>query len=163
MLSEGCHGWPLDVVTSEFTEAALERALAQGPYGRCVYHCDNDVPDHQVVNLEFESGATASLVATAFTDLPARQTEVMGSLGSLKGDGTHITLQNFRTGEETTSTIEASGNHLGGDEGLLREFFYAVSSSQPETLSSTPRVSLLSHKMALLAERSRLQGRVIEF
>jgi predicted dehydrogenase len=161
MLAQGLHDWPLDVVISNFQEAALEKEMTEGPYGRCVYHCDNNVPDHQVVNLEFESGATASLVATAFTECPARETDVMGSLGMLRGNGESILHKDFRNGEETVHKVESSGNHMGGDRGLLLEFFQAVSRNCGKGLSSTPRVSLLSHKMALLAEVSRREGRVV--
>lgn len=161
MLEEEQWGWPLDVVTTQFTSEALHKVLSEGPYGRCVYQCDNNVPDHQVVNLTFESGATASLVATAFTQKPARETEVMGAFGSLRGDGATIVHQDFRTGKEKIHRIEGeTSHHMGGDPAMLREFFEAVSSGDRSILSSTPEVSLLSHQMALLAERSRLHGTV---
>lgn len=52
-LAGGNHGWPLSAVVDEPTEKALDAALRSGPYGRCVYACDNDVVDHQVVAMEF--------------------------------------------------------------------------------------------------------------
>ena len=58
-LRAGQLGWPLNVVASCPDENSVMAALREGPYGRCVYHCDNDVVDHQVVNLEFENGVTA--------------------------------------------------------------------------------------------------------
>lgn len=162
MLKSQRHWWPLDVVTGEFTPEALEEQLRKGPYGRCVYHCDNDVCDHQVVNFEFETGATASFVATAFSEVPARQTEVLGSNGSLSGDGCEIVFKNFQSGTTERIAVESSGNHLGGDEAMLQEFFGAVQAGDPGRLSTSPAISLLSHQMALLAERSRIERRVVE-
>ncbi len=45
--------WPMSVVCDVEDDprgyrAALEEALWEGQYGRCVYKCDNDVCDHQV-------------------------------------------------------------------------------------------------------------------
>jgi predicted dehydrogenase len=163
MLRSDRHWWPLDVLVDEFTEQALQKALAEGPYGRCVYACDNDVCDHQIVNFEFAGGSTASMVATAFTERPARETDIMGSLGSISGDGVNIVHRDFRTGETHEFEVASAGQHLGGDEAMMEEFFGAVQASDPSRLATSPSVSELSHRMSLLADRSRRERRVIEF
>ena len=55
------------VLVNKPTEEKLYDALRTGPYGRCVYRCDNDVVDHQVVSMRFAGGATATFTMRAFT------------------------------------------------------------------------------------------------
>ena len=76
--------WPTSVVCDIEDhpggyKAALTEALESGPYGRCVYACDNDVVDHQVVNMEFENGATAAFTMNAFTKNGCRETRICGT------------------------------------------------------------------------------------
>ncbi|RPI91360.1 MAG: gfo/Idh/MocA family oxidoreductase, partial [Chloroflexi bacterium] len=47
-LAQGHTGWPVSVLTPQPTLETVTAALENGPYGRCVYECDNDVVDHQV-------------------------------------------------------------------------------------------------------------------
>ena len=54
---------------TEPSVASAMAAIEEGPYGRCVYKCDNDVMDHQVVAMQFEGGATATLTTVAFTEV----------------------------------------------------------------------------------------------
>jgi len=165
----GCLGdpererWPLSVVTTDLTEQGVRRALRDGQYGRCVYACDNDVADHQVVTIEFEGGVTATLTMSAFTPVDRRRTRIMGTRGFLEGDGKRLTLTDFVTREVESfdvvgAGVDAADGHDGGDFGVMGAFVDAVSVGDWSFVRSGPRESLESHLMAFAAERSRLTG-----
>ncbi|HWS36325.1 MAG TPA: Gfo/Idh/MocA family oxidoreductase [Actinoplanes sp.] len=170
----GCLGdpkrerWPLSAVTAEATEEAVTAALTTGPYGRCVYLCDNDVVDHQVVNLEFADGVTAAFTMTAFTAGDGhRRTRLFGSHGSVEGDGRTLTLTDFRDGStrEIPTTAggdgTAAGGHGGGDAGLIDSFLTAVATRDPSAVGSDGGTSLDSHRVVWAAERARTTGTVV--
>ncbi|MEU9106026.1 Gfo/Idh/MocA family oxidoreductase [Streptomyces xanthophaeus] len=165
-LAAGRHGWPLSVLIDEFTPQALETALREGPYGRCVYACDNDVVDHQVVAMEFASGATATFTMTAFTEQADRQTRIFGTRGELRGDGQQLHVYDFLTrttesiGPGPAGAMDAAGGHGGGDAGLMDAFVSAVAAGDPSLVRSGPQESLISHLTVLAAERARHLGSV---
>lgn len=160
-LAEGKHGWPLDVVLDEFTEPALARALREGPYGRCVYACDNDVVDHQVAALEFANGVTGTFTMTAFTEMSHRQTRIFGTRGQIEGDGELLRIFDFLTGKSETVDTQAgadataAGGHGGGDAGLMDAFVTAVQTGDSSHILSGPAETLASHVAAFAAERAR--------
>ncbi|HKH54733.1 MAG TPA: Gfo/Idh/MocA family oxidoreductase [Propionibacteriaceae bacterium] len=166
----GCLGnpaaerWPLQAVTSARAEEGVLDALRTGPYGRCVYRCDNDVVDHQVVNLEYEGGTTASFTMTAFTDFAFRQTKIFGTHGCLDGNGRGVEVLNFRTGKRERHLIESSDGqdpHAGGDTGLVHAFIEALLSGRPEDHLTSPEESLTSHLVTWAAEEARLTSTVV--
>src|SRR5689334_2418314 len=166
LLDRGARGWPLSVVIGDFSAGALDEALTNGPYGRCVYACDNDVVDHQVVALEFPGATTATFTMTAFTQAGHRRTQVFGTRAELTGDGETIRVYDFLTRAERTVTPAAVGGmnagegHAGGDAGLMDAFIAAVATGDRTLISSGPRESLASHLAVFAAERARLNGTV---
>jgi predicted dehydrogenase len=166
MLERGEHHWPLSVVVGDFTPGALGEALRDGPYGRCVYACDNDVVDHQVVALEFPGGATATFTMTAFTKAANRSTRLFGTRAELTTDGEEIRLYDFLTRSDQViapppmGAMDAASGHGGGDAGLMHAFTSAVAADDPELISSGPRESLASHLAVFAAERARRGGTI---
>jgi predicted dehydrogenase len=181
---DGNRGWPLDVLTLDVTPKGLEQALKTGPYGRCVYRCDNDVVDHQVVMMEFANQVTASFTMTAFTDHRWRETEIMGSKGTMIGDGQKILFSNFaKVAAEAIDAALPGGSpgpggrggdwiwdsdnslihkgHGGGDEGLMQELHRAIADRDSYLKEDGPEQSMHSHLMAFAAEQARLEGRVV--
>jgi len=161
-------GWPTDMLTTDLSREGRLKALREGPYGRCVYHCDNDVVDRQVVNLEFDNGAVAGFTMTAFTTDMARQLKVCGTKGQITADMNANTVSLHRFGESgpreiTLETPPQTNNygHGGGDYYLMRDFVRAVQSGGDGNLSSA-RVSLQSHLICFAAERSRVERRIVE-
>ncbi|MFD8308784.1 Gfo/Idh/MocA family protein [Streptomyces sp. NPDC059690] len=157
--------WPLSAVTDTPTEEAVLEALRTGPYGRCVYACDNDAVDHQVVSMEFDDGATCSFTMSAFTPMEHRRTRLHGTHGFLDGDGTTIRLVDFLTGSQELVHVPtagaAAGGHAGGDEGLIAAFLEAVATGDAAALTSDAAASLATHRVVWAAEQARLTGSVI--
>ena len=166
MLDRGEHRWPLSAVIEDFSPGALDEALRDGPYGRCVYACDNDVVDHQVVALEFPGTTTATFTMTAFSKAADRSTRLFGTRGELTGDGRIIRVYGFLTRAEQLITPPSAGaftaadGHGGGDAGLMAAFTAAVATGNRALISSGPRESLASHLAVFAAERARLNGTV---
>ncbi|MBN2091221.1 Gfo/Idh/MocA family oxidoreductase [candidate division KSB1 bacterium] len=143
----------------------IMNALKEGPYGRCVFHCDNDVVDHQVVAMEFTEQITASFAMEAFTSYSGRRTSVMGTLGDAVGDMNTLTITDFRTNQKQVwdgrQAAKVESGHGGGDFGLMHDFIQAVSQQNPALLTSTIEASMESHLMGFKAEESRLSGKTV--
>ena len=166
MCCGGHTGWPVNVVDPEPTQETLLEALRTGPYGRCVYECDNDVVDNQVVTLTFAGGQTAAFTMTAFTDPAGRQTRIFGTRGQLTGDSSVISVYDFLTDETTEIDTTAgagdiTGGHGGGDYHLMTSFVGAVRNDDQTLLLSGVDETLASHRIVFAAERARTEGRVV--
>lgn len=160
----GKTGWPCQVLSNTPTESSIREALATGPYGRCVYHCDNDVVDHQVVDLELEGGVTAQLTMTAFTERTGRDTRLMGTCGEIAASLQENTITVRPFGRESY-TIDVSkladdfSGHAGGDVRMVKEFLQWIGTGEmPSERATTLAASMQSHYVAFAAERSRLSG-----
>ena len=168
-------GWPRSVIAKDPTLENLTAALKSGPYGRCVYHCDNDVVDHQVVSMQFEGDLSVTLTMHGHSNLEGRTTRIEGSRGALYAQfglgGAWIELREHRSGRRQrfdTSTRVVSG-HGGGDQGLMAAFVRSLqargappsreAAAQDEL--SLAEQALESHLMAFAAEQARLEGRVV--
>lgn len=152
------------VVSNDPSEEGVLQALKDGPYGRCVYHCDNNVVDHQVVNIEFANEVTVAFTMSAFTFESGRSLKIMGTHGQIRGDMEKnvIEITSFITRETETIHLDADvAGHGGGDAGIIRDFVNLVRSDGKEKGLTGAGISLQSHLIAFAAEKSRLESRVI--
>nr|WP_222566323.1 Gfo/Idh/MocA family oxidoreductase [Limihaloglobus sulfuriphilus] len=168
MFKAGHTIWPVSYITSDVTLDGLKKALREGPYGVCVYDCNNDVVDHQVVNLLFENGVTASFTMTAFTKFDHRKTRIFGTKGQIEGNGSKIEVYDFVTDQTEVINTDASSNgivggHGGGDQGLMERFTAAVQKNDRTLVLSGPDETLESHRIVFAAEMSRIEDKVIIF
>lgn len=155
--------WPIDVLAENPTEEKIRHAIETGPYGRCVFHCDNDVVDHQIVNMQMEGGASLSLTMSAFTSIGGRTIKVMGTLGDLWGDMHENKIRIGVFGKET-QVIDLGkeekdfAGHGGGDRLLMEQFVDLMQGKEPDGTITTLETSVESHLVALAAEKSRLEN-----
>ena len=149
----------------------LEALRRDSPYGRCVWHCDNDVVDHQTVIIEFENGATATLNMIGNAARATRDIHVIGTEGELQGDLKEGLLHvrrfnpydlNRTFTQETIDVPHGPDNHGGADE-LLFADFVALMLGEPTSKART-RIedSLTGHLLGFAAERARVEGRVVD-
>jgi predicted dehydrogenase len=161
--------WPTTVITEEQTTESVLEALEESPYGRCVYRCDNDVCDNQVVLIEFKNQVTVSFNLSGFTNRMGRTLKVMCENGEIKGDDSlnRIEVTKFTSNavegyeQRVINTAIPNSGHGGGDVGLVRDFLRMLQSGEKKSRSSIEQ-SVESHVMAYAAEKSRLTGTIID-
>jgi predicted dehydrogenase len=133
-------------------------------FGICVYDSDNDVVDHQVVNFEFEGGATGTFTMTAFAK-GGRQLRVHGTHGELHAhiDDRKILLRKFwdPVQDDSRTLPEEAGGHGGGDDNVLRILTEAIATGDTSKILTGTDVSLRTHAAVFAAEISRKEGRVV--
>jgi predicted dehydrogenase len=169
--------WPVEPIFSgqpeeregDYSEQAKYQILSRSKYGKCVYKCDNDVVDHQVVNIEFENGVTANLIMHGFSEREGRTLRIDGTratlIGKFRDSAQKITLYDHFTGLSKIIftqelTMDASG-HGGGDFLLIDAFIETLLDPSVKEPLTNARETLESHLMAFAAEGSRLGQKII--
>ena len=161
--------WPATVLTDDQSEEGLKEAIRTGPYGRCVYHCDNDVCDHQVTILRFENGITATFNLSGFTNRMTRTMKIMGEDGEIRASEAENTIEVTRFAANSTEKSEseiirpelALSGHSGGDSGIVDDFL-SMLEGKGSVSATEIHESVESHMMACAAEQARLTGTVVK-
>jgi predicted dehydrogenase len=161
--------WPSTVIADDLSVESKMQALKQGPWGKCVFRCDNNVLDHQTVNIVFKNGVTAVFTVHGFSFLDGRWIRISGTKGSLLGHFTYggekLTYYDHRYRKEEILWEKdiSLAAHSDGDSGLMESFTNSLlekRSRKNEVLTSA-RASLESHLMGFAAEKSRKEGNII--
>ncbi|MBQ4527797.1 MAG: Gfo/Idh/MocA family oxidoreductase [Clostridia bacterium] len=151
------------------TEEDYNRVLTKTQYGKCVFKCDNDVVDHQVVNLEYENGAIASFNMSSFNE-GGRYIRIMGTEGEIYGNMSDNMLDyfNFKTREHTIikpweKNLDDSivSGHGGGDSGIVETLYKYIAEDYDGDMLSEIAISVDNHITTFAAEKSRLNKTVV--
>jgi predicted dehydrogenase len=152
-----------NAISVEPTLGARLKAIQEGPYGRCVYRCDNDVVDHQVVNFEFNNGVTVSFSMSGLSSENTRTFKIMGTKGEIRGhlEKNELLVARFDGRLDTIRPESTESGHSGGDEGIMQYFVKQLQDiaqgKQPDSVSE----SVQGHLSVFAAEHARITGETV--
>ena len=154
--------WPYNVIApAPLTKEKLLNAIQTGPYGRCVFHCDNDVVDHQITQMAFENGVKATLTMTAFTAGSGRRIDFFGTHGEIcleeQGDTIYVGVYGKPVEIIQMDNLTDKGYGHGGGDYFLIESLYDMLEGKASQKTSL-ECSAESHLIGIAAEESRLHG-----
>lgn len=152
-----------DVPPGATLDATILEELRTGMLGRCVYRCDNDVVDHQLLSMEMDDEVTMSLSMEMFTNDDFRKTHIRLTGGEIDGDERTLRVRRFRGGDAETydfSDIAGQPFHAGADLQLIGDFIRALRDPSRPFLTTIDD-SIESHRICYAAERSRRTGETI--
>ena len=161
-----------DIVANKFnaTDDEVNEALKKGPYGKCAFKCNNNVVDHQIVNMQFGDDKYVCFTMSAFNK-GGRTTRIMGTKGELTAnmEDSSIEFYNFETkkteiilspDKEFDDTI--NGGHGGGDQGIMEDLYEYVANGKISKSISDISVSCRNHIINFAAEEARVNGGVVD-
>ncbi len=167
----GFYAWEsLEHLENPTLDDRLESLRTDNPFGRCVWHCDNDVVDHQSVIVEFADGCVATHTLVGGAARPCRTVHLVGTRGEIEGimEEGRFTIRkpDARPGHEYTEEqidVNVAGSmHGGGDLRLVGDFLRVLRGEPPSLSTTTIEDSIYGHLIAYAADQSMLEHRVID-
>ena len=150
------------------TDEDVKKSLLESNYGKCVFHCDNDVVDHQTVNMLFEDDVTVTFTMNAFNKV-GRFIKIFGTKGEIRAalEG-NTPIQVYTIEDEVTEEIPSSGTdgvlggHGGGDAGIIRTLYSYMVGEYNGVSVPTIEESCYNHLVTFAAEHARNTGTVVD-
>ena len=118
----------------ETLKEALEREMREGPYGRCVFRCDNDVEDNGSLLMQMEDGSKATLSIDLFTRRDGRRATFQMSGGEIELEFDRLKAYSFDGKfklEMDCNGLISQPYHGGLDLELFRNFLAACRGEEP--------------------------------
>ena len=144
---------------SKNTRKDIEDAVRNGEYGRCVFMCDNNVCDNQLINMTFENGTSAVLNMNGFSHKMFRECHIVGTEGELVGYGNKLQLHIFGGKTSKINTGIIPSGHVEGDIRLISGFVRILCGEKADLKDiTTIDATVIRHEIALAAEESRKNG-----
>ncbi|MDO9548185.1 MAG: Gfo/Idh/MocA family oxidoreductase [Candidatus Marinimicrobia bacterium] len=161
--------WPVSAISTDSSLEGRRKALEIGPYGRCVYHCDNTAVDHQVVTAQFSNGVSFDFAVRANSFHCYRTIRALGVEGELNGHMEHseFTITRFSPGWGMDERIEVQRvpasleGHSGGDSEVIRNFLRCYRESDFDSIQESLDIAVEGHLLAFAAEEARRQKQTI--
>ncbi len=144
--------------------------LKTSQYGICAYKSDNNVVDHQSLNIQFASGATGTHNMIGGTAIPQRKIHIIGTKGEIFGtleSGTFtVSLIDPRPGcehkDREVDVKVADDSHGGGDLLLTEDFVKYARDNELSVSCTSINESVKGHLTVFKADESMKKGGVTE-
>lgn len=150
------------------TDDEVKKAISENNYGRCVFKCDNNVVDHQTVNMLFEDNVTVTFTMNAFSS-GGRYINIYGTKGEIRAAlNGNTPIKVYLNATKTTEEIQSSGTdgilggHGGGDVGIVKTLYDYMIGEYDGVSVPTIEESCYNHLVTFAAEYSRKNGTVVD-
>ncbi len=150
------------------TDEEVMKALMTTDYGLCVFHANNDVLDHQTVDMLFDGNVTASFTVNAFNG-GGRAIHLFGTKGELVAEANDTEIRVYNSDIRKWSSVPVKeteesilGGHGGGDQGIIADLYDYLCGTYNGCSVADISVSAANHLIGFAAERARHTVAVVD-
>ena len=142
------------------TKDNLEAILKQGPYGKCVFYCDNDVCDNLTSIFKFDNKVTSNFNINAFTKESNKKIRLFFKEGEVEASfkQKEIKIKSFLNTDEKIIKIDQENT----DEKLFVDFIDRVKNKNYKSCISDVGSVIESHVATFAAEFANVSETVVD-
>ena len=142
------------------TKDNLEAILKQGPYGKCVFYCDNDVCDNLTSIFKFDNKVTSNFNINAFTKESDKKIRLFFKEGEVEASfkQKEIKIKSFLNTDEKIIKIDQENT----DEKLFLDFIDRVKNKNYKSCISDVGSVIESHVATFAAEFANVSETVVD-